>query len=166
MKELSGERLVLRKLCESDHSAVSDMLSDELVMRFIGPRRALSAHEISSWLTETIADYDNDWNRWDIALKASDEFVGMVGIRKEAEEYDFGYYLRQKFWGKGLAAEAVKMALQEIRTHNVAFHIFIAEENLHSKNVLTQLGIQHGKNVVRNGETGVLYSHIPNHHQA
>jgi len=154
-----GEAIVLRKLNSNDELGVIDMLSNELVMQYIGPRRSLSSHEISSWFASTIADYDNDWNRWAIALKSTDEFIGMVGIRSEEDGYDFGYYLRQKFWGKGIATQAVQMALTEILKHNVAFHIFIANDNTHSQNIMTRLSIRHGKSMIKNGEDGVLYTH-------
>ncbi|GAA0367695.1 hypothetical protein GCM10009092_35020 [Bowmanella denitrificans] len=67
-------------LHQKDRAAVMLMLGESRVMRFLGPRRALSEDEAGSWFK---AKLDNP-SRFVIADAESDEFIGFCGIKEIA----------------------------------------------------------------------------------
>ena len=90
-------RIKLRKIRESDRQDVYDLLTDPCVMRFIGPRRALSRQEADAWFELEMKSP----SRYGVAIKATDELIGFCGVKAIDGVQDFGYFLRKKFWGHG-----------------------------------------------------------------
>ncbi|PKF60736.1 GNAT family N-acetyltransferase [Psychromonas sp. psych-6C06] len=120
----------LRKLKAIDKPYVFELLLDAEVMRFIGPRKALSRLEAEKWFnTEMTTAY-----RYVVALSATDEFVGFCGMKKIDGIMDFGYFIRQKYWGKGYIQLACELVLNELsKSFDIShFQVFIANDNLAS----------------------------------
>lgn len=70
------------------------MLRDPQVMRFVGPRRALTEDEADSWFEDTLANP----SRFDVAEAEADEFIGFCGVKELGGVADFGYFIRSEFW--------------------------------------------------------------------
>jgi len=83
----------LRDLHQQDKAAVVAMLQDPQVMRFLGPRRALSDDEANSWFESTLAHP----SRFTIAESDTDQFIGFCGIKQIDGIFDFGYFIRSGF---------------------------------------------------------------------
>ena len=66
----------LRELLHQDKVAVVAMLRDPEVMRFLGPRRALTEDEAGSWFESALAHP----SRFVVAEAETDEFIGFCGI--------------------------------------------------------------------------------------
>src|SRR5262245_40852836 len=103
---LQTERLIIRKFKPADLAALIDIFTDPEVMRYIGPRRALTEEETQGWLKDILLQQDNVLTRYAVALSETDELIGVAGLREEEGIRDFGYYFRRRFWGKGYAIEA------------------------------------------------------------
>lgn len=67
----------LRDLHAHDRLAVVSMLRDPAVMRFLGPRRALTEDESDLWFKSALANP----SRFVIADVNSDEFIGFCARR-------------------------------------------------------------------------------------
>src|SRR5262245_34402700 len=111
---LQTERLIIRKFKPADLAALADMFANPEVMRYIGPRRALTEEETQEWLNDILLQQDNVLTRYAVALQETDEMIGVSGLRDVEGIKDFGYYFRRKFWGKGYALEACSAILNYI----------------------------------------------------
>jgi RimJ/RimL family protein N-acetyltransferase len=57
-----------------------------------------------------------DNHEWNYAIIYGDKIIGSIGIKINQEQKfigEIGYYVDEKYWGKGIAAQAVKLAEQE-----------------------------------------------------
>jgi len=160
---LQTARLVIRKFKVSDQASLIDMFSDHAVMRFIGPRRALTEAEIEAWLVNILQRQDTELSRYAVALKENDELIGVAGLKDEDGVRDFGYYFRRKYWGYGYALEACSALIRYIEDELLLndYQIFIADENVHSIKMIEKLGMQAFEAINKSGEQGHLYKHIP-----
>jgi ribosomal-protein-alanine N-acetyltransferase len=156
-------RLVIRKFKASDLISLIDMFSDEEVMKFIGPRRAMTEAETKEWLINILQRQDTELSRYAVALKENDELIGAAGLKDEDGARDFGYYFRRKYWGCGYAREACSALIRYIEDelHLNDYQIFIADENVHSLKMIEKLGMQAVEAINKSGEQGHLYKHIP-----
>lgn len=155
----TGDRFMasvtLRDLHRQDKVAVMVMLRDPLVMKFLGPGRALTEEEAALWFESELANP----SRFVIALAETDEFIGFCGVKEINGVLDFGYFIRSGFWGNGIAAKACELAVErlsaEIDLETV--QVFIASANLASQRVAQKLGwlaIHRGS---KGGEDGQYY---------
>jgi ribosomal-protein-alanine N-acetyltransferase len=142
----------LRDLHEQDRAAVMSMLRDSQVMRFLGPRRALSEDEAGLWFK---SELDNP-SRFVIADVESDEFIGFCGIKEIGDVLDFGYFIRSEFWGNGIATKASKLAVEKLSTEidMDTVQVFIAEDNVASKRVAEKLGWKALRSATKDGVYG------------
>lgn len=92
----------------------------------------------------------------------NDEVVGSIGIFRQGNIHfrtaELGYYIGEKFWGKGITTEAVRLACKHVFDNTDIVRIFAEPfaENIGScrvleKNGFVLEGILH-KNAYKNGE--------------
>ena len=145
----------LRELHYQDKASVLAMLRDPQVMRFLGPRRALTEDEASSWFETALANP----SRFAIAEADTDEFIGFCGIKQIDGVFDFGYFIRSEFWGNGIATKACKLAVEKLSDEIdlETAQVFIADENVASKRVAEKLGWQATNSGPKDGEHGRYY---------
>src|SRR5690554_6397072 len=145
----------LRNLRHQDKEAVIAMLGDPEVMRFLGPRRALAQDEADSWFESALASP----TRFAVAKADTDEFIGFCGIKQINGIPDFGYFIRSKFWGNGIAAKACELAVERLssETDLETVQVFIADDNLASQRVVQKLGWQAIYSGSKDGEYGQYY---------
>ena len=151
------KRLILRKLTSADFPCVKDMCNDSEVMKFIGPRRAMNENEISIWFNNQLDSFQNKNNRYAVALRENNEFIGMVGIQI-SDPRDFGYYFRRKYWSCGYAFEACEAVLKLL--NGVDFYIFICDDNINSINLVKKLGYVKNERAVKDNEVGYYYTKL------
>ena len=155
------ERLTIREFIPEDLGPLTDLFSSSAAMRFIGPRRTLTADEVKKWLNDQISIQVTCVTRRAVALRNSNELIGVCGFQKIDAQWDFGYYFRSTFWGNGFATEAVACLLENADSilNGDEFVIFVADENATSHSVMERCGWKRGKRVVKNDENG--YQYIP-----
>jgi|SRR5687767_5777743 len=160
---LQTERLIIRKFKPTDLASLIDLFADPEVMKYIGPRRAMTEDEAQKWLSDMLLQQEHILTRYAAALRESDELIGVAGLRDEEGIKDFGYYFRRSFWGKGYAGEACSAILNYIEnTLNILdYQIFIADENINSIGMIQRLGLQAAEGITKSGEQGHLYKRIP-----
>jgi RimJ/RimL family protein N-acetyltransferase len=138
------------------------MFTDDEVMKYIGPHRAMTENEIHAWLSTILSSQDVELTRYAVALKINDELIGVAGLREEDGTKDFGYYFRRNYWGKGYASEACSAILNHIENdlHVRDYQIFIADENVNSIRLMEKLDMRPIRSIVKSGERGHLYKHM------
>ncbi len=110
MKIFETERLIIRRLKNSDSDCYFDMMKNPNVMNPI-PRKIMSREESDNHLKDFLNTNENltDIKVWGIEIKDENEFIGLCAFLKNNENEDeIGYRLREKFWGKGFGTEIAK----------------------------------------------------------
>jgi [ribosomal protein S5]-alanine N-acetyltransferase len=150
---------MIRKFVPTDLAGLLDKFTDSEVMKYIGPRRAMTQEETEEWLSNILRKQDMELTRYAVVLKETDELIGVAGLRDEGGVKDFGYYFRRKFWGQGYAQEACSAIINYIETilQIRDYQIFIADENMNSIKMIKKLGMQPVKSIKFSGEKGRLY---------
>lgn len=134
------EEIVISQLVESDRNAVFDLLQNEHVMRFLGPRRPLTDSETEAWF----AKEQQAETRFAFRDVETNEIIGFCGITLLDGDLDFGYFIRQKFWGQGLALLMCKLAIAKLAQFIdlTKVKVFISSDNVGSQKVAHKLGWQ------------------------
>lgn len=115
--EFETERLRLRCWRASDREPFAAMGTDPRVMEFFPARldAKASREAIDRWQGLI---RERGWGLWAAELKASGEFIGMVGLHAPAYELPFspcvevGWRLAHAHWGCGYATEGARGALR------------------------------------------------------
>jgi RimJ/RimL family protein N-acetyltransferase len=99
---LQTARLSLRPIALDDVDLLVELDSDAEVMRFLSGRPS-SREEVETTVREHLG-----W-RWIAADRATGEFVGWFGlVPGDAGNYEIGYRLVRRWWGRGLASEGAQ----------------------------------------------------------
>ncbi|MCL6269357.1 GNAT family N-acetyltransferase [Sansalvadorimonas sp. 2012CJ34-2] len=149
------KRIRLRNLKESDKDNVFDLVQNPEVMRFIGPRRALTDDEAQAWFTEQLTRP----SRRVVATCDTNELIGFCGMKILEGVPEFGYFLRHKFWQQGYATEACRMVLQQLNlTIDIStLQTFIANDNTASIALARKLNWKKLSATEQHGEQGHFY---------
>jgi ribosomal-protein-alanine N-acetyltransferase len=104
------DRLIIRKLKETDSDDYFDMMGNPAVMN-MGPRKVMSREESDNHL-EHFLNPNRDQSgikAWAIEVKSGNEFIGLCAFLKNNENDDeIGYRLRERFWRMGFGTEIAK----------------------------------------------------------
>ena len=112
---IETSRLILRKLQPEDLPLYySRLWSREPLSRYMLWNPHKSMEESAASIEKALARYEEGTScRWAIALKESDELIGIIDLLRfgeDAKSCSFAYMLGEDFWGKGYGTEAVKAA--------------------------------------------------------
>jgi ribosomal-protein-alanine N-acetyltransferase len=151
MSDVETRRLTLRPFEPRDHAAHAAMYADPQVTRFLpgGPfldevaaaRSARSlAHFASHWAR-------HGWGVWAVIDKDSGAVIGQCGLNHlpDGSDVELLYALARKAWGRGLATEAGRAALDH-GFASVGLHRIVAvtrPEHGASRRVMEHLGMEH-----------------------
>jgi [ribosomal protein S5]-alanine N-acetyltransferase len=103
-------RLTGRKPRVDDASAVfAAYANDPEITRYLAWKAYERIEPLKAFLREAISNWEknNGHLMWLLCLKGSDRPIGSIGMTLEGGKAMFGYVLAKKFWGRGLAAEAL-----------------------------------------------------------
>lgn len=153
------ERLTIRRFEKRDIDALLDLFGSVEAMRFIGPRRPMNPKETRRWLDAQIARQEKEPTRFAVALRESGELIGVCGFQLIGGVWDFGYYFREKHWGRGYATEVCSFLLKRADDllGDVPYRIFVAEKNVASQRVMERCGLAREPENGEGGEEGYRY---------
>ena len=141
-------RIGFSKWNNTDLNLASQLWGEKEVTRFICSTGEFTPEDIKNRLNTEIRNYElYHIQYWPIFELSTGELIGCCGIRPykfEADSYELGFHLREKYWGQGYAAEAAKAAI------DYSFHMLNAKklyaghhpENKASEKLLLKLGFQ------------------------
>lgn len=144
---LETKRLYLRKMEQSDYSALCKILQDEEVM--YAYEHAFSDEEVQEWLDRQRKRYeDYGFGLWLVVLKDSDEVIGQCGLTMQEcngkQVIEIGCLFQKAYWHKGYATEAAvackKYAFETLKAKEV-FSI-IRDNNIPSQKVAKRNGMK------------------------
>lgn len=161
---LSSERIILRGWQDSDFHPYTTLVSDPVMMRFIGGG-AISYKEArkefdgmrEQWIDRKIGIFV-------IADKTSDELLGFTGLFESPliDEPELSWSLSAKNHGKGYASEAAVLARNwAFREHNIGpLMSLVHPDNISSKRVAERLGASVESHSTWMGQPRLVYRHI------
>lgn len=146
--EFETDRLRLRQWNADDREPFAALNADPNVMEFFPSLLTRAESDALADRCESLIQ-ERGWGFWAAELKESGEFIGFIGLHTPSPLLPFspcveiGWRIACKHWGKGLASEAARGALQ------VAFRSLSLEEvvsftalnNRRSRAVMERLGM-------------------------
>lgn len=169
MTVLATDRLLLRPFGPGDAEAHARLYDDPEVTRWLGdgPWLGAAARARSRATLERFAEgwAAHGWGVWAVADRATGEVIGQCGLkplRLEAEgpvEVEVLYALERRHWGRGLASEAARAALDH-GFGPLALPRIVAvarPDNRASRAVLEKLGLRYERDLILAGIPAVCY---------
>ena len=165
-ERLETDRLVLRMFGNDDLDAYRAILTNPLVMEFIGDGKTITRMEAWRALASTLGHWQlRGYGAWAVEEKASRKLVGRVGfIHPEGwPGLELGWILAPEFWGFGYATEASRAALEYgWSTFGFARVIsLIHPQNSRSIAVAKRLGAVEDGTTELLGREVLVYAHSP-----
>ena len=149
---IDTERLYIREILPEDEAAMFEMDNDPEVHRFLGNNPLKTIEESRAMIAFIRQQYvDAGIGRWAVIEKSSGEFIGWTGFKLMRESVnghtdfiDFGYRHLRRFWGKGLASEAARAALNYgVQTLDIQDVYAMTDiDNGASRHILESLGFK------------------------
>jgi RimJ/RimL family protein N-acetyltransferase len=144
--QLQGKRLRLRGPRESDADALFALFADPDVMRYWSRPPMTTRAEAEGLIVEIGEGFaQRSHLNWVIAARQDDAVIGTCTLFRFEPRHrraEIGYSLRSDHWGKGLAAEAVALAvdwaLRTLKLHRIEADI--DPRNDGSRKLLQRLG--------------------------
>ena len=149
---LETERLILRKLEDSDAKRLFLLDSNPEVVKYVGTPPLTDIKESENMIKMIQQQYeDNGVGRLAVIEKKSNLLIGWSGLKFITKEingynniYELGYRFIPEFWGKGYAIESAKASL-DFGFNDLNQNIIYAcahFENEGSNHILRKLGFE------------------------
>ena len=110
---LKGTRLTLRRLTRADQSGLQELVDSPRVYRYLPTFLFEQKYPDVGYVIDHL--YDECWKESIIlGVFMEDEFCGlaeMYGYRDPIHKISVGYRLLERYWGKGIAGEALEMMI-------------------------------------------------------
>ena len=143
---LETERLLLRRVNESDVNEVFALRSNPETMKYIPRPLVKTIDDALEHIAMINAKIENNEGiNWAITYKGSPKLIGILGhyrIKTEHHRAEIGYMLHKEHNGKGIITEAVqevvKYGFNEMKLHSI--EAIIDPENFGSEKVLQKCG--------------------------
>lgn len=119
---LETTRLILRKFTQQDLGALFHILQEEETNRFLPWYPVKTMEEAKRFYEERFASkYARPRGyAYAICLKEDNAPIGYMKVDME-EHHDFGYGLRKEFWHKGIATEAGKAVIEQVKRDGLLY---------------------------------------------
>ena len=143
------QRLTFRCWTEDDEALATSFWGDPRVTAMIDARGRLDAKAIRERLQKDLrTQREHGMQMWPIFLRATGEHVGVCGLRPRDLDrgiLELGYALRPEFWGKGLATESARSAIDYAFGSLGAAALFAGHhpDNAASRHTLEKLGFRY-----------------------
>lgn len=147
---LETERLILRKLEETDAERLFLLDSNPEVMKYIGVPPVSDLSESQKIIGNIRQQYfDHGIGRLAVIEKESGLLIGWSGLKLLTQEtngyknvYELGYRFLPEYWGKGYASESVRASLDfgfnELKTDVI--YAYAHSEHRSSQHILEKSG--------------------------
>src|SRR3954463_9605678 len=109
MPQIETERLRLRPFTAADLDDLARLLADPQVMRYMGQEggQTMTRVEAADTLSKVMARWrERGFGHFAVLLKATQELIGLCGLKLLDNTPELIYVLEHDHWGQGYAAEA------------------------------------------------------------
>ena len=156
-QNLETERLLLRRLVDTDVEEIFALRSNAETMQYIPRPLAKSKEEALAHIVMIESKIvDNTGINWAITVKGNPKAIGIIGIYKifpENHRAEIGYMISPETYGKGYTTEAIKVVLdygfEQLDLHSM--EAIIDPDNIASERVLQKNGFVKEAHILENG---------------
>ena len=145
MMKIETERLVLKKLVDTDRERLVSLIGDFMVSKTLSNvPYPYTLDDADEWLKIV----DNE--EFNLNIFLNDGLIGGVGLTlAEDDFYELGYWLGVEYWGQGYATESVRGLLGYVKTNTPyeKFKANVYKENVASAKVLEKNGFKRGEDI-------------------
>lgn len=149
--EIKTERLLLRKIQESDAPVILYLRSDETINQFIERpenRKTKTLEQALKFIKDITEDFENNKSvTWGIVYNNQPEIIGTICLWNFSESHtvaEVGYGLCPVFQNKGIMTEVLKSIIDfgfnELKLDKIEAFTHIKNEN--SRKLLEKCGLQ------------------------
>ena len=142
---LETQRLLLRKFTAADLDALYEIFRDEEVNTFLPWLPLKSLDDARDFYEARYArGYRLPWAcRYAICLKAENIPIGYIHVASD-DSHDLGYGLRREFWHRGIATEAGRAVIEQVRRDGIPYLTATHDvRNPRSGRVMQRLGMRY-----------------------
>ena len=145
---METDRLILRNWKDEDLAPFADLNGDPGVMEFFpSVLTRTESDELAAVIRKKMEM--EGWGPWAVELKATGEFIGVVGLQKSESNLPFypcvevAWRIASKHWNKGYATEAAKASLNYASSVLNLTEVvsFTAKSNIRSQAVMKKIGM-------------------------
>jgi len=139
------ERLILRNFTEEDIEAIYQILNDEEVNRFLPWYPLKSIEDAKKFYQERYAKkyIQPQAYAYAICLKCDNYPIGYIQVDMDGP-HDFGYGLLKEFWHKGIATEAGRALIEQVKKDGIPYITATHDvNNPRSGIVMQQVGMKY-----------------------
>jgi RimJ/RimL family protein N-acetyltransferase len=163
---LATARLEFAEWEHGDQQALGPIATDPEVMRYISGGFPWSDQEIHEFVQrQRRTAPERGFCLWKLLLRdpsGAGRIAGLCGLQPlaDTEEVEIGWWMARDLWGRGLATEAARAALQFAwETASLSRVVAVARaENWASRHVMEKLGMRYERDTVHKGFLVVLYA--------
>ena len=138
--KIETERLVLKKLVDTDKERLVSLIGDFMVSKTLSNvPYPYTLDDADEWLK---ISHNQKFN---LNIFLNDDLIGGIGLTPAEDDfYELGYWLGFEFWGKGYATEACKALLNYVKrnTSYKNFRANVYKGNTASSKVLKKVGFK------------------------
>ena len=144
---LKTDRLILDTWEASDWQAFRPIAVDVEVMRYINGGVPWTDEQIRNFVDRQVKVYsEHGFCRWKLIEGSTGDLIGFCGpgVWRDAGDLELGWWLARTHWGRGLATEAARAALDDAfeRVRLPRIISIAMPENTASIGVMKKLGFQ------------------------
>lgn len=140
ISKLETDRLILRKFEDSDIGALYRLLKDKEVNTFLPWFPVKDMEETKAFYNKRFAGQKYCFA---VCLKEDNFPIGYIGVSTD-ESHDLGYALDKGFWHKGIATEAARALIGQLKRDGVPFITATHDKNNpRSGGVMQQIGMRY-----------------------
>jgi RimJ/RimL family protein N-acetyltransferase len=145
--ELRSNRIILRKLKDTDANDIYKNAKDKEVVRFtLNIPHPYLYSDATKFISSSIIKWNKKENfTFGITPTSTNKVIGIITLKDidwRNKKAELGYWLGKKYWGKGIMTEAVGLILchgfRDLKLHRIYAYIF--EKNTASEKVLRKSG--------------------------
>ena len=140
MMKIETERLVLKKLVDTDRERLVSLIGDFRVSKTLSNvPYPYTLDDADEWLKIV----DNE--EFNLNIFLNDDLIGGIGLTPAEDDfYELGYWLGVEYWGQGYATESVRGLLNYAKTNTPCekFKANVFKENVASAKVLEKNGFK------------------------
>lgn len=149
LSTLETERLILRKLQDTDLNDMFEYGSNDEVTKYVSWNTYQSVEDTKTFLNHILQQYAEEKAVfWGIEYKENNKLIGtidFVALNQKHQKAEIGYILSRDYWGKGIMSEAaqavIKFGFEQMDLIRIEARCLI--ENIGSEKVMQKVGMQY-----------------------